>query len=75
MPSRFEYRCPAGHIKEVTAPVGQPPELLCPACGQQMRRVPQPVRWYGDPNVALAEKFDDDWRAYKQRKAKGIRSR
>jgi putative FmdB family regulatory protein len=35
----YDYRCPAGHVFEKRAPMGQaPPEAPCPECGAGARK-------------------------------------
>lgn len=46
------------------------PEITCMVCGKRMHRIPQPFRFYRDPNLVLLDYMDDKFRETLAKKEK-----
>ena len=57
----YVYRCPAGHTEEIRHGFHEDPEITCEQCGGEMKRVPQPFRFYINPTLVLLDRMN---RAY-----------
>ena len=57
---------------EVVHGVGEQPVMLCPVCGGEMHRVPQAFRWGRASWDVLAEHMDKKYRAWREKRRKGI---
>lgn len=53
---------------EVVHAFAEEPLIVCPECGERMRRVPQAFRYYMNPGLLLLDKMRDKFVDYRKRR-------
>lgn len=65
----YVYRCAICLTeRDVVHGFHDDPEVVCVGCGGVMRRRPQAVRFYHNPNDVLYDKLDQRYREYRARR-------
>jgi putative FmdB family regulatory protein len=62
----YVYRCPNAHEIEVTHKITEDPEVICPECGDKMRRKPQTFRFSLGAQSILYDWMDENYRWYRK---------
>ena len=74
----YVYGCPSHKEERIekTHEINDEPKILCPVCSDQMRRVPQPFRYYNNPADVLFDLIDKRYGEERatRRKARMIRN-
>lgn len=68
----YVYGCKNKHRKEVTHGYNDNPVVKCKDCGQVMKRVPQPFRFYMNPVDVLYDHMDNKYREWRTKREKGV---